>query len=78
AVGREMAGLAFLAAYLGGIPYLLARTGLRSVRANMGGARYWTMMLIGLPLIILPLKMVLRWTMGISHIVSMPEFQLNL
>ncbi len=78
AAWREIAGLVFLIVYLAGTPLLLGRTWGKSARCNMGRARYWTMMLLCLLLLILPLKMVLRWTLNLSHVVSMPEFQLNL
>ncbi len=78
AAWREIAGLVFLAVYLIGTPLLVGRTWAKSPRCGMDRARYWTMMLLCLLLLILPLKMVLRWTLNLSHIVSMPEFQMNL
>jgi len=71
---REIPGLLLVGAYFVAVPILLGRTVLRSLRRQMGRARYWIMVLLLLMMIALPLKMVLRWTCNLSYVVSMPEY----
>ena len=40
----------------------------------MGRGRYWIMVLLLLMMLMLPVKMLLHWTAGLSFIVSIPEF----
>jgi len=56
---------------------ILGRTLLRSFRRQMGGGRYWIMVLLLLMMIAVPLKMLLRWTCNLSYVVSMPEYFFN-
>ena len=76
-VGRESAGLAALGCYFVGLPVLLGRTCFGPLRRQMGVARYTIMMLLGLMMLALPLKMILRWTCNLSYLVSMPEYNFN-
>ena len=76
-VWREIAGVSLLAVYFLALPPLLGRTLLRRFRHEMGRGRYTIMVLLLLMMLILPVKMVLRWTMNLSYIVSMPEYFLN-
>ena len=71
---REIPGLLLVGAYFVAVPILLGRTVLRSLRRQMGRARYWIMVLLLLMMVALPLKMVLRWTCNLSYVVSMPEY----
>jgi len=75
---REIAGLVLLAAWFVGLPKLLRRTLMKRMYLRMQGARYWIMMLLLLCMLILPLKMILRWTFGLTYIVSFPEWSLSL
>ncbi len=77
AMWREMPGLAVLAAYFVALPLLLRRTLFKTARLAMGRCRYWIAMGLLLLMLTLPLKMLLRWTLHLSYIVSMPEFLLN-
>ena len=74
---RELPGLTIMALYLIGLPLLLARYGLRWTRERLGRGRYWLMTLLLLLMLTLPAKMLLRWSVGLSYIVSMPEYGLN-
>jgi hypothetical protein len=74
---REIAGLVLLGAYFVGLPLLLARAGLKRQRAELGRWRFLLMVLLLLAMITLPLKMLLRWSFGLSYIVSIPEWSLN-
>jgi hypothetical protein len=43
----------------------------------MGFVRYMIMANLMLLMLTLPLKMLLRWTLNLRYIVSIPEFSLN-
>ena len=74
---REMPGLLVMAAYLFILPPLLAVTVFRKYFAKMGLIRYLVMVNLMLLMLSLPLKMVLRWTMNLKYLISIPEFSLN-
>jgi len=75
---REMAGTVLLAVYFLAIPPLLARTVLKHFYRQMGRLRYAVMTLLLLMMVLLPLKMVLRWTLNLSYLVSVPEYLFNI
>jgi len=74
---REAPGLILLGAYLALLPPLLAVTVFRGFFAKMGFIRYMIMSSLMLLMLSLPLKMILRWTLNLKYIVSIPEFSLN-
>jgi hypothetical protein len=74
---RESPGLVLLGAYLLLLPPLLAVTVFRSFFAKMGFVRYMLMANLMLLMFSLPLKMILRWTLNLKYLVSIPEFSLN-
>ena len=74
---REIAGIVSLAVYFAVSPAIMGRTILRSFRRQMGFGRYTIMTLLLLMMLMLPLKMILRWTLNLSYIVSIPEYSLN-
>jgi len=74
---REAPGLVLLGAYLVLLPPLLAVTVFRKFFAKMGFVRYMIMANLMLLMLTLPLKMILRWTLNLKYIVSIPEFSLN-
>lgn len=76
-VWREVAGIVLLGLYFAALPAWLGRTALRKARRNLGRARYWIMVLLLLMMLALPLKMILRWTVSLSYVVSMPEYFFN-
>ena len=59
------------------MPIVLAKTVFRSFYCRMGRARYTIMALLLLMMVMLPVKMILRWTLNLSYIVSIPEYLLN-
>ena len=75
---REIAGLVLLAVYFIGLPPLLGRTVFRNLRRRMGLGRYTLMVLLLLLMMIVPLKMILRWSLKLSYVVSVPEYFFNL
>ena len=74
---REAPGLVVMAAYLFLLPPLLAVTVFRKYFAKMGLIRYLVMFNLMLLMLSLPLKMVLRWTLNLKYLISIPEFSLN-
>jgi len=74
---REAPGLLLLGAYLVILPPLLAVTVFRGYFAKMGFIRYMVMSNLMLLMLSLPLKMILRWTLNLKYLVSIPEFSLN-
>ncbi len=76
-VWREIPGVVLLGLYFAAAPLLFGRTVLRRFREQMGVGRYWIMTLLLLMMLMLPIKMILRWTVNLSYIVSMPEYFFN-
>jgi hypothetical protein len=74
---REVAGIVLLGLYFAVLPAWLGRTALRALRRNLGRTRYWITILLLLLMLALPLKMLLRWTVSLSYVVSMPEYFFN-
>jgi hypothetical protein len=74
---RELPGLVLLTAYFVALPTVLGQTLLRGCRQQMGRGRYVIMTLLLLMMIMLPLKMILRWSFNLSYLVSIPEYFLN-
>ncbi len=74
---REIAGVVILLAYFGLLPAVFGRTLLADLRRQMGRTRYAIMVFLLLMMLALPIKMLLRWTCGLSYVVSMPEYSFN-
>ena len=74
---REAPGLILLGGYLVLLPPLMAVTIFRRYYAKMGLIRYMVMANLMLLMLSLPLKMILRWTVNLKYIVSIPEISLN-
>jgi hypothetical protein len=74
---REAPGLLVMGAYLVLLPPLLAISVFRGFYAKMGFIRYMVMANLMLLMLTLPLKMVLRWTLNLRYIISIPELSLN-
>ena len=74
---REIFGVVLLAGYFLALPSLLGRTVFRQFRQDMGRWRYVAMVLLLLMMLTLPMKIILRWTLGLNYIVSMPEYFFN-
>jgi hypothetical protein len=76
-VYREWLGIALLLAYFVALPPIMAVTVFRKFFAKMGFIRFMLMSNLLLLMAALPLKMVLRWTLNLKYIVSIPEYFLN-
>jgi hypothetical protein len=74
---REAPGIILLAVYFLALPPLMATTIFRGLFVKMGFVRFMLMSNLLLFMAALPLKMVLRWTLNLKYIVSIPEYFLN-
>jgi hypothetical protein len=77
-IWRESPGILATLAYFIVLPPLLAVTAFRKFFVKMGFIRYMVMSNLLLFMTLLPLKMVLRWTLNMKYIISIPEYFLNL
>ena len=75
---REWLGIVLVLAYFVLLPPFLAITVFRKFYAKMGFLRFMLMSNLLLFMLLLPIKMVLRWTVNLKYIVSIPEYFLNL
>ncbi len=76
---RELPGLIFTGVYYGLPIWLMNKSerGIAMIR-NMGKIRYYILVLLALTMLLLPVKMYLRWMFNLKYLVAMPEFELNL
>ena len=75
---RESPGIILTLAYFIVVPPLMAITVFRSFFVRMGFIRYMVMSNLLLFMALLPIKMILRWTLDLKYIISIPEYFLNL
>lgn len=75
---RESPGIILTGLYLLILPPLLALTVFRGMFVKMGVIRYIVMSNLLLIMAMLPIKMMLRWTINLKYIISIPEYFLNL
>ncbi len=75
---REAPGILLMLGYLVFLPPILALTVFRKMYRRMGLIRYLVMANLLLFMALLPIKMVLRWTISLKYIISIPEYFLNL
>jgi len=75
---REIFGLTLVAAYFLALPPLLAKRGLTKYYEKLGPARYHIMVFLGLTMLSLPIKMMLRWTLNMHYVVTVPEIFFNI
>ncbi|MEX2215087.1 MAG: hypothetical protein WD768_13210 [Phycisphaeraceae bacterium] len=75
---RELPGMIFVGIFVLGLPVIFAKTLFRKMYTELGFLRYWFVMIHFMVFMMLPLKMILRWTLTLKYFVNMPEFNLNL
>jgi hypothetical protein len=75
---RELPGIVFMLAYLLALPPLLAKTILRPFFIRMGFFRFFVLVTLLQFMALLPLKMVLRWTLNLKYIIFIPEYFFNI
>jgi len=76
---RELPGIILLVGYFAVLPPLLVVVSkyFRDMYKRMGFIRYIIMTFLLLMMAMLPIKMVLRWTLNLKYIVAIPEWILN-
>jgi hypothetical protein len=75
---RESPGIIAVLAYFTVLPPLMAMTAFKRFFVRMGVIRFMVMTNLLLFMALLPIKMVLRWTLNLKYIISIPEYFLNL
>lgn len=77
-VVREFPGILIVLFYLAILPIILAKTLFKKMYIEIGFARYQIMMQLFLFQALLPIKMILRWTVNLKYLVHINEFNLNI
>jgi hypothetical protein len=75
---REIFGLTLVATYFLALPPLLAKRWLKGYYEKLGPARFHIMLFLGLTMLSLPIKMMLRWTLNMHYLVTVPEIFFNI
>jgi hypothetical protein len=75
---REIFGLLFIVFYLALLPRILSRTVLRGFYEKMGPMRFYLACVLLLVMLLMPVKMFLRWTINLKYIVAIPEAAFNI
>ncbi len=75
---REGFGLVLVAVYFLVPPFVLARKRLKGIYEKLGPTRYHIMMFLLLTMVSLPIKMLLRWTLNLHYLVTIPEILFNI
>lgn len=74
---REIAGIALVGAYFVLGPIILRVLFFRKLYAQMGFIRFSVMAMLLLVMMLMPIKMVLRWTLNLHYIVGITEWFMN-
>ncbi|MEK7710494.1 MAG: hypothetical protein AAB341_01240 [Planctomycetota bacterium] len=74
---RELPGIVLVAGYFIIGPLLLRALFFRKLYQQMGLIRYSVMSMLMLVMLLMPIKMVLRWTLNLHYIVGITEWFLN-
>ena len=74
---RELPGILLLAGYFVLGPVVLRALFFRKLYQQIGLARYSVMVMLLLVMLLMPIKMVLRWTLNLHYIVGITEWFLN-
>ena len=74
---REAPGILLILGWFFVVPPLLAKTMLKGLVQQMGMVRYNVFMHLLLWFVLMPVKMLLRWTVNLKYIVGIPEWFFN-
>lgn len=74
---REAPGIVLIIGWFAVLPPLLGKTVLKGLVTSMGFARYNVFMHLLLWFVLIPVKMLLRWTVNLKYIVGIPEWFFN-
>ena len=74
---RELPGILILGAYFVLGPFVLWMLFFRGVYSQIGFIRYNVMVFLLLSMMLMPIKMALRWTLNLHYIVGITEWFFN-
>jgi hypothetical protein len=74
---RELPGIVGLLGFFLVLPPLLGKTLFRKMAEQMGPIRFNVMMQLFLWFALVPIKMVLRWTVDLKYLIGIPEYFFN-
>lgn len=74
---RELPGIVIVLGYFMTGPLVLRALFFRKIYRQIGAIRYGTMSFLLLVMLLMPIKMVLRWTLNLHYIVGITEWFLN-
>jgi hypothetical protein len=74
---RELWGFLAIGFYMGVLPVILALTVFKKLFRELGPLRFGVVINLGLLMLALPIKMVLRWGLNLKYVLSLPEILLN-
>ncbi len=79
-VWRELPGIVLLSCYFIVLPVALAKYSrvFRGLHQRMGLLRYLVLVYLLLIMLLLPIKMVCRWSFNLNYFLAIPEYSLNL
>ena len=75
---RELPGLIAIIGYIGVLPMVLGKTIFKRYYDLLGGTRYQVTCFLFLMMLLLPIKMLLRWLFNLKYIVHISEFFFNI
>jgi hypothetical protein len=75
---RELPGILLVLFYMTVVPVVFALTKGKKLFRDLGAIRFGVMVNLGLLMMSVPIKMVLRWLFNLKYIVNIPELQLNI
>jgi len=75
---REIFGIMLMVVYFVALPVWLARSFLRKYFDQLGLFRYVIVSHLLLWMVLIPIKMYLRWTVNLKYFVAIPEFLFNI
>ena len=75
---RELPGMLLVIGYLTIFPLIIARTVGRNMFRELGAIRFGVVVNLGLFMLAVPIKMVLRWLFNLKYVVNLDEILLNI
>ena len=75
---RELPGIIFVLGYFLALPLILTKVGFKKIYLELGSVRYQIFMHMFLWFMLLPIKMVARWTVALKYFVGLPEYFFNI
>lgn len=75
---REWLGILLTLVYLFVLPVILAKTVFKRMLESMGLIRYSVMVFLLILMALMPIKMLLRWSLNLKYFIYLPEWNANL